>query len=134
MIRRIPYGQTSTYGRLARELGNGISTRQVDEAVRGNPLCVLVPCHRVVGHNGRPTGYAGSLSRKQLLLDLEGGAFRNSVPNKPTLRSSLEITIEGLRRRRCHYAVARFTRPPSAISRASEGYEALSSRTSTRQD
>lgn len=71
LIDRIPYGQTATYGDLARELGGGVLAKDVGAAVGRNPLSVVVPCHRVVGKDGRLTGYAGGLARKRFLLDLE---------------------------------------------------------------
>jgi methylated-DNA-[protein]-cysteine S-methyltransferase len=71
-IDRIPYGQTSTYGQLARELGSPTLARKVGNAVAHNPLSVVVPCHRVIGTDGKLTGYAGGLRRKQFLLELEG--------------------------------------------------------------
>ncbi len=67
----IPYGKTSTYGELARDLGCA-SARAVGGAVGRNPISLLIPCHRVLGAGGRLTGYAGGLSRKQWLLALEG--------------------------------------------------------------
>jgi methylated-DNA-[protein]-cysteine S-methyltransferase len=67
----IPYGQTASYGELARTLGGGVLAKDVGAAVARNPLCVIVPCHRVVGKDGRLTGYAGGLMRKRFLLDLE---------------------------------------------------------------
>jgi methylated-DNA-[protein]-cysteine S-methyltransferase len=74
-VDRIPYGQTVTYGDLARdlarELGGQVLAKDVGAAVGRNPLCVIVPCHRVVGKDGRLTGYAGGLARKRFLLDLE---------------------------------------------------------------
>jgi methylated-DNA-[protein]-cysteine S-methyltransferase len=72
LIDRIPYGQTTTYGEIARELGNPTLARRVGGAVAHNPLSVIVPCHRVVGKDGALTGYAGGLGRKELLLTLEG--------------------------------------------------------------
>jgi methylated-DNA-[protein]-cysteine S-methyltransferase len=72
LIDRIPYGQTTTYGELARELGNPTLARRVGGAVAHNPLSVIVPCHRVVGKSGKLTGYAGGLPRKEFLLVLEG--------------------------------------------------------------
>jgi methylated-DNA-[protein]-cysteine S-methyltransferase len=72
LIERIPYGQTATYGQLARELGSPTLARRVGNAVAHNPLSVVVPCHRVVGKDGGLTGYAGGLERKQFLLELEG--------------------------------------------------------------
>jgi methylated-DNA-[protein]-cysteine S-methyltransferase len=72
LIDRIPYGQTTTYGELARELGDPSLAREVGAAVGRNPLGVIRPCHRVVGKDGKLTGYAGGLQRKQSLLELEG--------------------------------------------------------------
>jgi methylated-DNA-[protein]-cysteine S-methyltransferase len=76
LIDRIPYGQTTTYGEMAQELGDPTLARKVGGAVGRNPLSVIVPCHRVVGKDGKLTGYAGGLDRKRFLLDLEspGGA------------------------------------------------------------
>jgi methylated-DNA-[protein]-cysteine S-methyltransferase len=72
LVARIPYGQSTTYGEIARELGDASLAREVGAAVGRNPLSVIVPCHRVLGKGGRLTGYAGGLRRKQLLLELEG--------------------------------------------------------------
>ncbi|HEY3613167.1 MAG TPA: methylated-DNA--[protein]-cysteine S-methyltransferase [Gaiellales bacterium] len=71
-IARIPYGQTTTYGEIARELGDPQLAREVGAATGRNPLSLIVPCHRVLGKGGRLTGYAGGLARKQRLLELEG--------------------------------------------------------------
>ncbi len=71
LVGRIPYGQTASYGELARQLGDQALAKDVGAAVGRNPLCVIVPCHRVVGKDGRLTGYAGGLARKRFLLDLE---------------------------------------------------------------
>jgi methylated-DNA-[protein]-cysteine S-methyltransferase len=72
LIERIPYGQTTTYGEIARELGDEPTlARKVGGAVGRNPLSVIVPCHRVVGKDGKLTGYAGGLERKRFLLELE---------------------------------------------------------------
>ena len=68
----IACGETLSYGRIARELGNPTASRAVGAAVGRNPLSVIVPCHRVVGEAGGLTGYAGGLPRKQALLELEG--------------------------------------------------------------
>jgi methylated-DNA-[protein]-cysteine S-methyltransferase len=78
LIGRIPYGQTVTYGDLARELGGQVLAKDVGAAVGRNPLSVIVPCHRVVGRGGRLTGYAGGLARKRFLLDLEQPAGAKS--------------------------------------------------------
>jgi methylated-DNA-[protein]-cysteine S-methyltransferase len=74
LVRQIPYGETATYGDLARQLGDGTTPQEVGTAVGRNPVCLLVPCHRVVGAGGRLTGYAGGLTRKRFLLDLEAEA------------------------------------------------------------
>lgn len=71
LIAEIPYGHTTTYGEIARRLGGDLTAQEVGAAVGGNPLCILVPCHRVVGSTGKLTGYAGGLGRKRALLDLE---------------------------------------------------------------
>ncbi len=71
MLSAIPYGGTLTYGELATALGDGTTPQQVGQAVGRNPLCIVIPCHRVVGSNGQLIGYAGGLKRKQFLLDLE---------------------------------------------------------------
>jgi methylated-DNA-[protein]-cysteine S-methyltransferase len=71
LVRRIPYGQTATYGDLARLLGDSTTPQEIGAAVGKNPMCLLVPCHRVVGAGGKLTGYAGGLGRKRFLLDLE---------------------------------------------------------------
>lgn len=74
LLRRIPYGETRSYGQLAAELGDPALARAVGSANGRNPISVIVPCHRVVGADGRLVGYAGGLERKQFLLDLEAEA------------------------------------------------------------
>jgi methylated-DNA-[protein]-cysteine S-methyltransferase len=71
LLSTIPYGETITYGELAAVVGDGITAREIGQAVGRNPLSIVIPCHRVLGKNGRLTGYAGGLRRKQLLLELE---------------------------------------------------------------
>ncbi len=66
----IPYGETRTYGQLAKEIGCN-SAQAVGNAVGKNPLTILIPCHRVLGKDGSLTGYAGGLERKQYLLEWE---------------------------------------------------------------
>jgi len=70
-LREIPYGETISYGELARRLGNPAAVRAVGLANGKNPVSVIVPCHRVIGANGSLTGYGGGLENKRLLLDLE---------------------------------------------------------------
>ncbi|MEU9734226.1 methylated-DNA--[protein]-cysteine S-methyltransferase [Streptomyces sp. NPDC048002] len=70
-LRRIPYGETRTYGELADALGKPAASRAVGLANGKNPVGIVVPCHRVVGADGSLTGYGGGLDRKRRLLDLE---------------------------------------------------------------
>ncbi|MFG2550154.1 methylated-DNA--[protein]-cysteine S-methyltransferase [Streptomyces sp. NPDC048581] len=72
-LRRIPYGETRSYGDLADALGSPGASRAVGLANGKNPIGIVVPCHRVVGANGGLTGYGGGLDRKQRLLDFESG-------------------------------------------------------------
>jgi methylated-DNA-[protein]-cysteine S-methyltransferase len=71
LIARIPYGETVSYGELAREFGGGITPQEVGAAIGLNPVCIFIPCHRVLGAGGSLTGSAGGLRRKRALLDLE---------------------------------------------------------------
>jgi len=72
-LRRIPYGKTISYGEQARRMGNPKASRAVGGANGENPI----PCHRVIGADGRLTGFGGGLGKKKKLLDLEGaGGFR----------------------------------------------------------
>jgi methylated-DNA-[protein]-cysteine S-methyltransferase len=79
-LKRIPYGQTTTYGELARLLGRPGAARAVGRANGRNPISIVVPCHRVIGASGALTGYAGGLERKQALLALEGAAMEAGTP------------------------------------------------------
>lgn len=71
LVRQVPYGHTVTYGDLAGRLGGDVTAQEVGSAVGRNPLCIVVPCHRVVGRGGKLTGYAGGVARKRHLLELE---------------------------------------------------------------
>ena len=71
-LQRIGWGETTSYGELARRLGlSPAASRAVGLANGRNPIPVVIPCHRVIGANGKLTGYAGGVDRKQTLLDLE---------------------------------------------------------------
>jgi len=70
-LRRIPYGETTSYGELARRVGSPGSSRAVGLANGRNPISIVVPCHRVIGASGKLTGYGGGLERKAALLDFE---------------------------------------------------------------
>ncbi len=75
-LRTIGYGETASYGEIARRLGMSLAaSRAVGTANGRNPIPIVVPCHRVVGANGTLTGYAGGVERKQLLLELEKDAL-----------------------------------------------------------
>lgn len=67
----IPFGETTSYGAIARELGNPALAQRVGQAVGHNPISIIVPCHRVLGADGSLTGFAGGLERKRFLLELE---------------------------------------------------------------
>jgi methylated-DNA-[protein]-cysteine S-methyltransferase len=72
-LQRIPYGETASYGEIAREIGHPGSARAVGAANGRNPIAIVVPCHRVIGADGSLTGYGGGLECKRALLDLEVG-------------------------------------------------------------
>ena len=76
ILKTIPYGETTTYGAIAKQLekntGRRMSAQAVGGAVGRNPISILIPCHRVIGADGRLTGYAGGLDKKTYLLRLEG--------------------------------------------------------------
>lgn len=77
-LQRIPYGRTMSYLRLAETLADKNATRAVGSANGKNPVAIIVPCHRVIGHKGQLTGYAGGLWRKEWLLRHEGVLARNN--------------------------------------------------------
>lgn len=73
----IPYGETTTYGQIAKQIAvqrglTQMSSRAVGSAIGKNPLAIIIPCHRVIGANGSLTGFGGGLWRKKILLNLEG--------------------------------------------------------------
>ncbi len=88
LLLEIPYGETSTYGEIARKLwerGISAAPQAVGGAVGHNPISILIPCHRVVGTNGSLTGYAGGVEKKRFLLALEGvDLTKLYVPKKGT--------------------------------------------------
>jgi methylated-DNA-[protein]-cysteine S-methyltransferase len=75
-LEEIPYGETVSYGEIARRVGQPTAARAVGTANGRNPIAVIVPCHRVIGADGSLTGYGGGLERKRLLLELERGQGR----------------------------------------------------------
>jgi methylated-DNA-[protein]-cysteine S-methyltransferase len=80
LLRHIPAGETRSYGQLARQLGDPALAQEVGAANARNPLCIVVPCHRVIGSDGRLVGYAGGLDRKRALLELERRVADDSGP------------------------------------------------------
>lgn len=70
-LKDIPYGETRTYKDIALAVGCPKGYRAVGMANHSNPISIIVPCHRVIGHNGKLTGYGGGLETKELLLELE---------------------------------------------------------------
>ena len=70
-LRAIPYGETCTYGELAAAIGSPSASRAVGMANNRNPIVIVIPCHRVLGYDGKLTGYAGGLDIKERLLALE---------------------------------------------------------------
>ena len=89
-LLEIPYGETISYGELARRIGQPLAVRAVGAANGRNPLSIVVPCHRVIGADGTLTGYGGGMDRKRLLLALEarnrpGAMVRASAAAQPEL-------------------------------------------------
>lgn len=70
-LQTIPYGETATYGEIAAKVGNPKAARAIGRANHDNPIAILIPCHRVVGANGKLTGYAAGLEIKKALLEIE---------------------------------------------------------------
>lgn len=71
IIKAIPYGETMTYGEVAKKISGTMSARAVGSALGWNPVCIIIPCHRVVGSGGRITGYSGGIENKVKLLERE---------------------------------------------------------------
>ena len=78
-LLRIPYGETRTYGEIARAVGSPAAFRAVGQANHYNPIAIIVPCHRVLAAGKRLGGYGGGLPVKALLLKLEGAEFREEA-------------------------------------------------------
>jgi methylated-DNA-[protein]-cysteine S-methyltransferase len=74
-LASIGYGTTSTYGGLAERVGKPGAARAVGGALNRNPVPIVLPCHRIVGADGRMVGYGGGLDRKRFLLALEGATL-----------------------------------------------------------
>lgn len=85
-LRRIPAGRTASYGDIARAIGSPKAVRAVGRANGANPISIVIPCHRVVGADGRLVGYGGGLDRKRWLLRHETGAGRARPLQPPAIR------------------------------------------------
>lgn len=70
-LKKIPYGETRSYGEIAEKIGSPKASRAVGMANHNNPISIIVPCHRVVGKNNKLVGYAGGLDKKKYLIELE---------------------------------------------------------------
>jgi len=79
MLETIPYGETISYGELARQLNRATAHRAVGAANGSNPIPIIIPCHRVIGADGSLTGFGGGLAIKRTLLMLEAG-YRQTLP------------------------------------------------------
>lgn len=81
-LTMIPFGETRSYRQIACQIGQPEAARAVGAAIGKNPISIVIPCHRVVGNNGRLTGFAGGLAAKAFLLDRE--AVNRNRPNDPS--------------------------------------------------
>ena len=81
-LRTIGFGETLSYGELARRIGSPNASRAVGLANGRNPLSIIVPCHRVIGANGKLTGYGGGIDRKATLLDFEAEVLRSNTASQ----------------------------------------------------
>jgi methylated-DNA-[protein]-cysteine S-methyltransferase len=100
-LKKIPYGVTISYGELARRIGDPNASRAVGLANGRNPVSIIVPCHRVIGANGKLTGYGGGLPRKESLLSFEAAVTsKGALPfdegvkfTKPTKSEPLTLGL-----------------------------------------
>lgn len=92
-LRRIPYGETTSYGEIARMLGRSNAFRAVGAANGRNPIPIVIPCHRVIGSDGSLTGFGGGLSTKSQLLALE--ARHREALEGPSLKGAWRRTAAG---------------------------------------
>lgn len=75
-LKEIPFGETKSYGEIAKIIGNEKASRAVGMANNKNPIMIVIPCHRVIGSNGKLVGYAGGLEVKGMLLNLEKNYYK----------------------------------------------------------
>ena len=88
-LRAIPFGTTISYGELARRIGNSNASRAVGLANGRNPISIIVPCHRVIGANGKLTGYGGGLPRKAALLAFEAAVLSGGPRSFPPIMEGM---------------------------------------------
>lgn len=98
-LQEIPWGETMTYGELAERIGQPSASRAVGLANGRNPISIIIPCHRVIGSNGRLVGYGGGLERKRILLQIEdswpSGSDRQTVLFDKHAAASADATVIG---------------------------------------
>ncbi|HEY9289168.1 MAG TPA: methylated-DNA--[protein]-cysteine S-methyltransferase [Candidatus Dormibacteraeota bacterium] len=98
-LAEIPFGATTTYGKQARAIGVPTAARAIGAANGANPVCIVLPCHRVIGANGSLTGFGGGLAIKQWLLDHEARVAATHSTSSPRLRGEGQgegpATVEG---------------------------------------
>ena len=90
-LARIPFGTTTSYGRQAAALGIPKAARALGAANGANPVCIVLPCHRVIGADGSLTGFGGGLPTKQWLLDHEARVLASSIVSSPEWQSEQPI-------------------------------------------
>ena len=83
-LLEIPFGETRSYGDIARSIGRPTACRAVGAANGRNPISIVAPCHRVIGHSGGLTGFAGGIEAKRYLLELERAALSRDRPARAT--------------------------------------------------
>ncbi|MGG6265093.1 methylated-DNA--[protein]-cysteine S-methyltransferase [Leptolyngbya sp. AN03gr2] len=90
-LSKIPFGETITYGTLANRIGIPTAYRAVGAANGRNPISIVVPCHRVIATNGKMTGYAGGVDRKQWLLKHEQASINSHPMQHPLIEQATEL-------------------------------------------
>ncbi|MGH6944383.1 MAG: methylated-DNA--[protein]-cysteine S-methyltransferase [Geminicoccaceae bacterium] len=92
-LREIPPGRTTSYGQLAARLGRPGSSRAVGLANGANPIAIILPCHRVIGANGKLVGYGGGLPRKEALLAFEAAVLASGPRSFPELKAEEQVSL-----------------------------------------
>jgi methylated-DNA-[protein]-cysteine S-methyltransferase len=92
-LKQIPYGETTSYGELARRIGQPGSARAVGLANGANPIAIILPCHRVIGASGKLVGYGGGLPRKKALLAFEAAVAASGPRSFPELKGEEQVSL-----------------------------------------